>query len=956
MVGASKILTVSYGTFSCTLEGFDEPFNTMKAIAEYFRDLAADDRYFGAEPPQPDAEMLHRIAEREIQRRVEAKVQRNGVILRQTEVETEEPAPAALADTEVAETEAGETLEAAPVPQIAAEAPAPAATFEVPHRADPVSESVAAKLQRIRAAVATARAAAAHTPEPQAEEAEEIAPPQPVAETPAEAPVAETPGSDFGFALDISGPLSSEETEQIAAAEAAIAEEPSEIEAEAAPQEQPLAVAEEEAEPAEEESVDLEEIERQARMQRRIERRAARAAEAQARAEIEAQQAAQAEAEAEAAQEAEVPESPAEVPFEPIVAAEPAPLPEAAPEQPEPVAEILATEEPEEDLPAEAAPAAEAPAEPPRPMIRARVIKVRRPEPGALPIIELQEPPAAEPVPEDADTIAASVAAQLATEAPAASAPEPVSALTPEQEADLMAELAALAEDLGEAEDWNAPAEPQPAPVAAVDPDEFADGDYSEVIVDAEDFDADMAAKLEAALAEPAPVAETAQPVEAEIQAEPEFIEPETMPVEADAEADYAEVLVDEEETCADMATQPSENAAPAPELSDEAVALDAPEITPAVDPHAFADGDYAEVRLDSEALAEEAEEIAEAAIAAAETAAPDAALIADPVEPPAAEAELEAGEDAIAALVAQASEAPEAIEAETPEEGVVETEVAAEVETQVTLAVEPPAEPEPEPSAALPLRITPAAKKLPEEDLSRLMTEADAQMAGPENRRRISAIAHLKAAVAATVAERRLGGGSAASDETQPYREDLHQAVRPRRPVGAGHHGGATTARPTPVEARMAPLVLVSEQRVDRSAAEVQAETPAIRPRRVSSASLHVSEEIEGFDEPETEAEAAPSATEAASFAEFAESLGTQGLSDLLEAAAAYTAQVEGRPHFSPPQIMRKLSAIGSEGEFSREDRLRVFGRLLRQGKIAKVKRGQYAITEASRYFDKRA
>lgn len=54
MNGPKTTMTVHYGTFSCTLEGFDDPFNILQQVTAHFRTITAEDRHFGADPrPMP---------------------------------------------------------------------------------------------------------------------------------------------------------------------------------------------------------------------------------------------------------------------------------------------------------------------------------------------------------------------------------------------------------------------------------------------------------------------------------------------------------------------------------------------------------------------------------------------------------------------------------------------------------------------------------------------------------------------------------------------------------------------------------------------------------------------------------------------------------------------------------------------------------------------------------------
>ncbi len=227
---------------------------------------------------------------------------------------------------------------------------------------------------------------------------------------------------------------------------------------------------------------------------------------------------------------------------------------------------------------------------------------------------------------------------------------------------------------------------------------------------------------------------------------------------------------------------------------------------------------------------------------------------------------------------------------------------------------------------------------RMPEEaSVERLLAETNSQLESTEMNRRRSAIAHLKAAVAAARADKGTPDAEPPADPTgsgsalHKFREDLARVVRPRRPVDDG--------QPRALR-RMPPLMLVSEQRVDVAEAPARSHDAiagTVRPRRITTREVTADEALDAG---------------AGGFADFAEAMGARDLPDMLEAAAAYTAFVEGRPSFSRPQLMQMMRAAeGAEEEFSREEQLRSFGLLLRQGRIQKLKRGQFTVADDTRF-----
>ena len=887
MMNNNKILTVSYGTFSCTLEGFDDSFGTMKAIAEYFRDLASDDRYFGAEPPQPDAEMLARIAEREISRRVEAREHDGRIVLSATDGSSAEQtsqlaAAAVAAPIAAAATVLAQTDSVAPeVADVPAEDQRPEADESID--ADETETAVGASSEELTSDTVEEEAEPDALEEPQAADA-----PAPKAEAEMVAE-AET---------NVDAEVEEEILDEMQDVDVTVTEIGAETDI---PTEKDI-ITEMTAEVKEEAQVAAE-VEVEAEVVADEELQADLEAEAQIEEEADTEVHAVSEAEAEAkAFFADAASSDMNF-FE---------------------EEIEVTEEPPEDKPTSV-----------RESIADKLQRIRavvsrsQDDDDEAEMFEDEHAAAEDASPDLSQFIDLSEHSDVTADETADS--DELSDVAPDMETEEIVAAAAddeVTQDEGRTEDDQSE---YPEPVSEFgwtsDADETdADDAHAEEVIEAatHDIEAAMAADDAIAAATEADDEDDIAAILAQYDTDLAEVESAENPLTdtddeqetvSDANGiglDSLTALFDNENDGdeAESKTQnnvdddfqhdagPSDHDAPMV-LSNEDM------VKPGHDQHdktedvrarafkvkradidaAIASGELETVDSDIDdqstetSLSDEQEAELLADLAAVEASADKADITAevDPMEAEPATQDFDHDYDF--------AKFDEDVVIDSMSDEIDGTEAA-------------------------------ASKSVNDDDVSRLMAEADNQMHEPEGSLRRNAFAHLKAAVIAKKADSDIGKDDPETEGA--FRSDLESVVVPRRPEARGE------GSKRPEVQRPAPLKLVAEQRVDIDSAP----KGPVRPRRIAAA---VEDAL--LDENDSD------------FIDYVEQAGAHGLPDLLEAAASYLSFVEERDQFTRPQLMKKIRQVEGDN-FSREDGLRSFGQLLRAGKIKKIKGGRFVVT----------
>ena len=795
MASARKTLTVSYGTFSCTLEGFDDAFATMKEVAQYFRELSAEDRYFGAVPPTPDAETLKRIAEKEVRRRVEATLQDKKVFLRATGdaegwVEQEPP------------------RSPPPMP----------------------SESVAARLARLRSTISRRRAEEGEAPPRSifADDEEgggEPEPPRPLSGPPPGVPDAAAAQAEQ---REAGGAAAGSLTEPAADVPEPDVPEPDMPEPDMQVTERPEAAA-----PGD--------------------RHTDRAGTATA-------------------------DGPGD-------AGDAPPSDESA--QPEPAGSKTTSVAEAGSEAANAEPQGDA-----APEVPAQAVSADREAMRALQAEALAQAFSDE----DAEGAGADAA-----DGPAgfeASPPE----MTEDRDAD--GEANADSELAGESRSLGADAPDTPAERTSEER-ESPDTENKK----AEPSDATGATGRSAAQGvfpgSGAAVTEAGTETRAEQQLRNFFSRLRHAGTGAarGGEGRVAPRPVPAPDPARPPAVATDERGAPAGERpgTEPAEPVSEPPVEPA-------------------SAAQEAGDVVQGTSGLPGTEAPaetarDAAM---PVEPAEATAEADRPESQAGAAPDAPETAPDAPETllDSPE-------------PEPEAGAEPDDESRPRPRDGRTILETTNGASTDDDSVARLVETAKTRLEVAESQRRLAAFSHLKAAVAAPKADRMMG----TSQEEEDARKDEAEIGRYRDDLSRAVQGGDASED--------GPLRLEEAQRR--------------RDAGTAGDAVATGGGISGLDDDAGDAgDPGPSgggSTPSRPFPDYAREAGVSDLPDLLEAAAAYLTEEEGRPLFSRPQIMRKVALMASEEDFSREDGLRAFGALLRQGRIQKVRRGQFSISRSSRF-----